>query len=89
MEHLQYFEIGQQLKMHKSVKKEPSNDGIQPQRRLRKYILRHAQIQAATEELRTNPTFTVGEFLETLVIDKALHSSGKKYQRKYQQSYQI
>lgn len=75
MERLQYFEIGQQLKMHKLAN---SNiDSSQSRNRLHKYKLRDANIRAATEELRTNPTFTVGDFLETLVTDKTLHSSGK------------
>lgn len=76
MERLQYFEIGQQLKMHKLVGSD--NDSSQSRHMLKKYKLRDANIRATTEELRTNPTFTVGDFLETLVTDKTLHSSGKE-----------
>lgn len=78
MERLQYHEFGQQLKMFKLVKEDPSMSRKKLQRRRQKYQLRNAKIKACTEQLRTNESFTVGEFLECLSTGADLPDMGKK-----------
>lgn len=76
MERLQYLEIGQQLKMFKSVN---SDNDDQLQLKRKKYQIRDRLIKTLTEKLRTEENFTVEQFLEGLMTRRASHTTGKKY----------
>lgn len=76
MERLQYLEIGQQLKMFKSVN---SDNDDQLQLKRKKYQIRDKLIKTLTEKLRTEENFTVEQFLEGLMTRRASHTTGKKY----------
>lgn len=66
MERLQYHEFGKQLKMFKLMRDNASDEQL-ARRRLADQ-LRDTKIKECAEMLRTDITFTVGNFLERLVL---------------------
>lgn len=64
--------------MFKLIKENAIEGRKKLQRRRRKDRLRNERIKACTEQLRTNPTFSVGEFLRNLSNDGDLLGEGKK-----------
>lgn len=76
MDCLRYHEFGQQLRMFKLVKEEATKKQLD--RKRKKDQKRNVKIKAYTDELLTNPLFSVGEFLKGLSSHDD-HYIGKRY----------